>query len=166
MFRRGDLVWGKMKTYPWWPAIILDAKDCGKKQSKNKMWLFWFGDNKISELECERIVTFEDNYLKNASKRSGNLFKTAVQEILKVKAYQQHLALDDISSLHEWAVSGFKNSSISCSIKKYEINGLPEIVINALENLQSKNINDDDSDDDDEKDPVFEVQRGLKMLHG
>ncbi|XP_035232201.1 DNA (cytosine-5)-methyltransferase 3-like, partial [Stegodyphus dumicola] len=48
-------------------------------------------------------------------------------------------------------------------MKKYDINGLPEVVINALESLQSKNISQDDSDD--EENPIYEVQRGLRKLY-
>ncbi|CAL1276398.1 unnamed protein product [Larinioides sclopetarius] len=50
MFKRGDIVWGKIKTYPWWPAIVLNPKDCGRdKVGRNKFWIFWFGDHKITQ---------------------------------------------------------------------------------------------------------------------
>ena len=48
---KGSLVWARLGNQRWWPAMVINAVDCGKSVSKrNHCWVFWFGDHKISEV--------------------------------------------------------------------------------------------------------------------
>lgn len=50
-FGIGELVWGKIKGFSWWPGIVVTWRATGKRQASNGMrWLQWFGDGKFSEV--------------------------------------------------------------------------------------------------------------------
>uniref|UniRef100_A0AAX7TVX0 DNA (cytosine-5-)-methyltransferase n=1 Tax=Astatotilapia calliptera TaxID=8154 RepID=A0AAX7TVX0_ASTCA len=49
-FGIGELVWGKIKGFSWWPGIVVTWRATGKRQASHGMrWLQWFGDGKFSE---------------------------------------------------------------------------------------------------------------------
>lgn len=50
-FGIGDLVWGKIKGFSWWPAMVVSWKATSKRQAMSGMrWVQWFGDGKFSEV--------------------------------------------------------------------------------------------------------------------
>jgi hypothetical protein len=50
-FGIGDLVWGKIKGFSWWPAMVVSWKATSKRQAMPGMrWVQWFGDGKFSEV--------------------------------------------------------------------------------------------------------------------
>ncbi|NWR35560.1 DNM3B methyltransferase, partial [Tachuris rubrigastra] len=50
-FGIGELVWGKIKGFSWWPAIVVSHKATAKRQAVSGMrWVQWFGDGKFSEV--------------------------------------------------------------------------------------------------------------------
>jgi len=53
-FSIGELVWGKIKGFSWWPGIVVTWRATDKRQASNGMrWLQWFGDGKFSEVRRE-----------------------------------------------------------------------------------------------------------------
>uniref|UniRef100_A0A3B3XF91 DNA (cytosine-5-)-methyltransferase n=1 Tax=Poecilia mexicana TaxID=48701 RepID=A0A3B3XF91_9TELE len=51
-FGVGELVWGKIKGFSWWPGIVVTWRAMGKRQASHGMrWLQWFGDGKFSEVK-------------------------------------------------------------------------------------------------------------------
>uniref|UniRef100_A0A3Q3INJ8 DNA (cytosine-5-)-methyltransferase n=1 Tax=Monopterus albus TaxID=43700 RepID=A0A3Q3INJ8_MONAL len=56
-FGIGELVWGKIKGFSWWPGIVVTWRATGKRQANHGMrWLQWFGDGKFSEVRREGAV--------------------------------------------------------------------------------------------------------------
>lgn len=54
-FGIGELVWGKIKGFSWWPGIVVTWRATGKRQASHGMrWLQWFGDGKFSEVSAEK----------------------------------------------------------------------------------------------------------------
>ncbi|NWZ37348.1 DNM3B methyltransferase, partial [Brachypodius atriceps] len=50
-FGIGELVWGKIKGFSWWPAIVVSHRVTAKRQAVSGMrWVQWFGDGKFSEV--------------------------------------------------------------------------------------------------------------------
>lgn len=50
-FGIGELVWGKIKGFSWWPAIVVSYRATSKRQAASGMrWVQWFGDGKFSEV--------------------------------------------------------------------------------------------------------------------
>ncbi|XP_060548707.1 DNA (cytosine-5)-methyltransferase 3B [Pantherophis guttatus] len=56
-FGIGELVWGKIKGFSWWPAIVVSWKTTSNRQAAPGMrWLKWFGDGKFSEISADKLV--------------------------------------------------------------------------------------------------------------
>lgn len=67
-FGIGELVWGKIKGFSWWPGIVVTWRATGKRQASHGMrWLQWFGDGKFSEVRKEektgRLEEGEENQI-------------------------------------------------------------------------------------------------------
>ncbi|XP_074067983.1 DNA (cytosine-5)-methyltransferase 3B isoform X3 [Macrotis lagotis] len=57
-FHIGELVWGKIKGFSWWPAIVVSWKSNTKRQAIPGMrWVQWFGDGKYSEVPSDKLVS-------------------------------------------------------------------------------------------------------------
>lgn len=70
----GEIVWGKLKGWPAWPARI-------KQISANKIEIVWFNDYRRSYVFKNQIFKFHANYeqfSKNAQTRIG--LETAIKE--------------------------------------------------------------------------------------
>ncbi|NXC44515.1 DNM3B methyltransferase, partial [Penelope pileata] len=56
-FGIGELVWGKIKGFSWWPAIVVSYRATSKRQAGSGMrWVQWFGDGKFSEVSADKLV--------------------------------------------------------------------------------------------------------------
>ncbi|XP_058034201.1 DNA (cytosine-5)-methyltransferase 3B [Ahaetulla prasina] len=119
-FGIGELVWGKIKGFSWWPAIVVSWKTTSNRQAAPGMrWLKWFGDGKFSEISADKLVgliyfrehfntaTFQKlvsyqqsilHVLEVASSRAGKTFSTVAGESLDEK----------LKPMLDWANHGFK----------------------------------------------------------
>ncbi|KAI0223442.1 hypothetical protein LSAT2_025369 [Lamellibrachia satsuma] len=44
------LVWAKLSRQVWWPGMVIKGTYCGLKPARPRhLWIFWFGDHKVSE---------------------------------------------------------------------------------------------------------------------
>eukprot|EP00075_Anas_platyrhynchos_P039287 XP_027328540.1 DNA (cytosine-5)-methyltransferase 3B isoform X5 [Anas platyrhynchos] len=83
-FGIGELVWGKIKGFSWWPAIVVSYRATSKRQAVSGMrWVQWFGDGKFSEV---------------ARSRSGKTFAATPGESLE----------EQLKPMIDWALTGFK----------------------------------------------------------
>nr|XP_056700914.1 DNA (cytosine-5)-methyltransferase 3B [Euleptes europaea] len=119
-FRIGELVWGKIKGFSWWPAIVVSWKATSKRQAAPGMrWVKWFGDGKFSEVSADKLVgliAFREHFnhttfhklvsyrqailhvLEVASSRAGKTFSSAAGDSLEEK----------LKPMVDWALNGFK----------------------------------------------------------
>ncbi|EXC16276.1 Serine/threonine-protein kinase ATM [Morus notabilis] len=62
----GDLVWGKVRSHPWWPGQVCDPKAASrkaKKYSKRDAYLIaYFGDNTFAWNEASMVKPFLENF--------------------------------------------------------------------------------------------------------
>ncbi|KAI4575727.1 hypothetical protein MJG53_011930 [Ovis ammon polii x Ovis aries] len=87
-FGIGDLVWGKIKGFSWWPAMVVSWKATSKRQAMSGMrWVQWFGDGKFSE---------------KARIRAGKTFPSSPGDSLE----------DQLKPMLEWAHGGFKPTGV------------------------------------------------------
>ncbi|CAG6021961.1 unnamed protein product [Menidia menidia] len=57
-FGIGELVWGKIKGFSWWPGIVVTWHATGKRPAGAGMrWLQWFGDGKFSEVSADKLYS-------------------------------------------------------------------------------------------------------------
>ncbi|KAL4655355.1 DNA (cytosine-5)-methyltransferase 3B-like [Arapaima gigas] len=118
-FGIGELVWGKIKGFSWWPGIVVTWRATGKRQATPGMrWLQWFGDGKFSEVSADKldsIMAFPKffspaSYAKLASYRRA-IFQ--VLEMASVRAGKTFPATetdspeDQVKPMLDWANGGF-----------------------------------------------------------
>ncbi|NXP54926.1 DNM3B methyltransferase, partial [Heliornis fulica] len=119
-FGIGELVWGKIKGFSWWPAIVVSYRATAKRQAVSGMrWVQWFGDGKFSEVSADKLVglvAFRQHFnsstfnklvsyrravyhaLKVARNRSGKTFTATTGESLE----------EQLKPMIDWALTGFK----------------------------------------------------------
>ncbi|XP_048204969.1 DNA (cytosine-5)-methyltransferase 3B isoform X6 [Perognathus longimembris pacificus] len=123
-FGIGDLVWGKIKGFSWWPAMVVSWKDTSKRQAMAAMrWVQWFGDGKFSEIAADKLVAlglFSQHFnmttfnklvsyrkaiyhtLEKARIRAGKTFPSSPGDSLE----------DKLKPMLEWAHGGFKPTGV------------------------------------------------------
>lgn len=119
-FGIGELVWGKIKGFSWWPAIVVSYRATAKRPAASGMrWVQWFGDGKFSEVSADKLVglvAFRQHFnlstfnklvsyrraiyhaLEVARSRSGKTFSAAPGESLE----------EQLKPMIDWALTGFK----------------------------------------------------------
>ncbi|XP_038185988.1 DNA (cytosine-5)-methyltransferase 3B isoform X2 [Arvicola amphibius] len=123
-FGIGDLVWGKIKGFSWWPAMVVSWKATSKRQAMPGMrWVQWFGDGKFSEVSADKLMAlglFSQHFnlatfnklvsyrkaiyhtLERARVRAGKTFPSNPGDSLE----------DQLKPMLEWAHGGFKPTGI------------------------------------------------------
>ncbi|NWI14474.1 DNM3B methyltransferase, partial [Crypturellus soui] len=111
-FGIGELVWGKIKGFSWWPAIVVSYRATSKRQAVSGMrWVQWFGDGKFSEVSPagsppllllaagpRRSLAAPLALGQVAKSRSGKTFATSPGESLE----------EQLKPMIDWALTGFK----------------------------------------------------------
>ncbi|NWI39274.1 DNM3B methyltransferase, partial [Picathartes gymnocephalus] len=122
-FGIGELVWGKIKGFSWWPAIVVSHRATAKRQAVSGMrWVQWFGDGKFSEVSlllspkhpplhvsapllrlavgrmCSCSLPGLPSQCSVARSRSGKTFTTGPRESLE----------EQLKPMIDWAITGFK----------------------------------------------------------
>lgn len=80
----GDLVWGKIKSHPWWPGQIYDpshaSESAMKYNQKDRLLVAYFGDGSFAWCLPSQLIPFAQ-YFEDMSKQStSKTFVNAVQE--------------------------------------------------------------------------------------
>ncbi|XP_006860755.1 PREDICTED: DNA (cytosine-5)-methyltransferase 3B isoform X5 [Chrysochloris asiatica] len=123
-FGIGDLVWGKIKGFSWWPAMVVSWKVTSKRQAIAGMrWVQWFGDGKFSEVSADKLMAlglFSQHFnlatynklvsyrkamfqaLEKARVRAGKTFPGSPGDSLE----------DQLKPMLEWAHGGFKPTGV------------------------------------------------------
>lgn len=64
----GQLIWGRLKGYDWWPARVVSFHEAQKAPaSPGNHWVKWFGDNKLS-MVCKSKLNESFNHLRKRAK--------------------------------------------------------------------------------------------------
>ncbi|CAI0471545.1 unnamed protein product [Linum tenue] len=81
-FADSDLVWGKVRSHPWWPAQIFDtsaASDQAKKYMKKERHLIvYFGDQSFAWNETSKIKPFRAHFSQMAKQSNSEEFHDAI----------------------------------------------------------------------------------------
>ncbi|KAF8785508.1 cytokine-like nuclear factor N-PAC [Argiope bruennichi] len=85
-FNVGDLIWAKMKGFPFWPGRIAkpptDARSSAPKKTRH--YVFFFGSENHAWIKDQNIVHHSEEMLQSAStKKKSNSLKLAIKQITK-----------------------------------------------------------------------------------
>uniref|UniRef100_T1IZS9 DNA (cytosine-5-)-methyltransferase n=1 Tax=Strigamia maritima TaxID=126957 RepID=T1IZS9_STRMM len=149
----GEVVWAKLGSTRWWPAILIWGSDCGQQPAHaGNTWIFWFGDHKISEIPRDRLADFTVNYNRYYSGGGSKAFHCGVIEAIRECAARAKVDISDSDSnaLLEWAEKGFisesksegvflpdPNNSIPANIRKH-VNKIKEVNLLYFQGVDTK----------------------------
>ncbi|XP_066526652.1 DNA (cytosine-5)-methyltransferase 3B [Hoplias malabaricus] len=118
-FGIGELVWGKIKGFSWWPGMVVPWRATGKRQASHGMrWLQWFGDGKFSEVSADKLDSItafskffnQSSYTKLASYRRAIFQALEIASIRAEKTFppcESDSSDDQVKPMLDWAHGGF-----------------------------------------------------------
>uniref|UniRef100_A0A4W4G9J5 DNA (cytosine-5-)-methyltransferase n=1 Tax=Electrophorus electricus TaxID=8005 RepID=A0A4W4G9J5_ELEEL len=114
-FGIGELVWGKVKGFSWWPGLVVDWKTKTPRQSLRRVE--WFGDGMYSEIYTERLLPFA-SFTKcfcNNSFASLPTYKDAIYHVLELAGERCSKSFnstgnkeEELKMMLDWALGGFQ----------------------------------------------------------
>ena len=96
VFKKGDIVWAKVRGFPWWPGVIrriIVLKNNKSDSSEEKKYVIDFiGDNSHVQLPLNKLEIFEEKsckYSLNKNKRLQNAIEKA-KRMKKEEKYKEN----------------------------------------------------------------------------
>lgn len=84
----GDIVWGKIHGFPWWPARILDI-NLSQKENGDPSWqeakVSWFGSPTTSFLSLSKLFPFSEYFKLRFNRKKKGMYRKAITEAAKAE---------------------------------------------------------------------------------
>uniref|UniRef100_A0A8C0FL56 DNA (cytosine-5-)-methyltransferase n=1 Tax=Bubo bubo TaxID=30461 RepID=A0A8C0FL56_BUBBB len=116
-FGIGELVWGKIKGFSWWPAIVVSYRATAKRQAVSGMrWVQWFGDGKFSEVSADKLVglmAFRQHFNSSTFNKLVS-YRRAIYHVARSRSGKTFTATpgesleEQLKPMIDWALTGFK----------------------------------------------------------
>ncbi|XP_063818241.1 PWWP domain-containing protein 2B [Pseudophryne corroboree] len=82
----GDIVWGKVHGFPWWPARILSI-NVNQKENGDPSWqeatVSWFGSPTTSSLSVSKLSSFSEFFKLRFNRKKKGVYRKAIAEAAK-----------------------------------------------------------------------------------
>ena len=79
----GDIVWGKIHGFPWWPgkivSITISQRDSGIMISQTAH-VSWYGSSTMSHMPCSELYPFLEDFKLRFNKKKRGPYKTAIKQ--------------------------------------------------------------------------------------
>ncbi|CAI8615454.1 unnamed protein product [Vicia faba] len=96
-FEVGDLVWGKVKSHPWWPGHIYNeafaSPSVRRARREGHVLVAFFGDSSYGWFEPEELIPFEANFAEKSQQTYSRTFIKAVEEAVDEASRRRGLGL-------------------------------------------------------------------------
>ncbi|RDX86124.1 DNA mismatch repair protein Msh6, partial [Mucuna pruriens] len=83
-FEVGDMVWGKVKSHPWWPGHVYNEAFASAAVRRTKreghVLVAFFGDSSYGWFEPSELIPFDANFTEKSRQISSRNFLKAVEE--------------------------------------------------------------------------------------
>nr|XP_033791350.1 DNA (cytosine-5)-methyltransferase 3A isoform X2 [Geotrypetes seraphini] len=132
-FGIGELVWGKLRGFSWWPGRIVSWWMTGRSRAaEGTRWVMWFGDGKFSVVCLEKLMPLSKftTAFHQATYNKQPMYRKAIYEVLQVASTRALKNFPEISGndetdtskaveiqskqMIEWAVEGFQPAGPKC----------------------------------------------------
>ena len=168
-YELGQLVWACLCGHSWWPAIVVRGSNCGLEPAKPEhVWVFWFGDNRVSEVSVEKLVPFAGNFEILKQKKWGKRYNKAVTEMLLECARRVGVVPEDI---FDWGTDCLPRTDTSL-LRPDKTHPIPDVVQVHLDRItvsirysQGDDSSTSSDDSDDEPGPL-EIEQEIDSRHG
>ncbi|XP_075879326.1 DNA (cytosine-5)-methyltransferase 3A-like isoform X3 [Nelusetta ayraudi] len=126
-FGIGELVWGKLRGFSWWPGRIVSWWMTGRSRAaEGTRWVMWFGDGKFSVVCVEKLLPLSsfNNAFHQPTYNKQPMYKKAIYEVLQAassragKAFMSCPESDETETsksvellnkqMIDWAMTGFQ----------------------------------------------------------
>ncbi|CAL0308561.1 unnamed protein product [Lupinus luteus] len=96
-FEVGDMVWGKVKSHPWWPGHIYNEAFASPSVRRTKreghFLVAFFGDSSYGWFEPAEIIHFDPNFAEKSQQTNSRTFLKAVEEAVDEASRRSGLGL-------------------------------------------------------------------------
>ncbi|XP_011027012.1 PREDICTED: uncharacterized protein LOC105127429 isoform X2 [Populus euphratica] len=96
-FSVSDLVWGKVRSHPWWPGQIFDPSDASEKamryHKKDCYLVAYFGDRTFAWNESSLLKPFRSHFSQVEKQSNSEVFQNAVDCALEEVSRRVELGL-------------------------------------------------------------------------
>ncbi|KAM4033496.1 PWWP domain-containing protein 2B [Anomaloglossus baeobatrachus] len=86
----GDIVWGKVHGFPWWPARILSI-NVNQKENGDPSWqeatVSWFGSPTTSSLSVSKLSSFSEFFKLRFNRKKKGVYRKAITEAAKATSH-------------------------------------------------------------------------------
>ncbi|KAL4556290.1 hypothetical protein LXL04_038937 [Taraxacum kok-saghyz] len=93
----GDMVWGKVKSHPWWPGHVFSEEFATTSVRRSKreglLLVAFFGDSSYGWFDPSELMPFESNYAEKSRQTNSKTFVKAVEEAMDEVSRRSALGL-------------------------------------------------------------------------
>ncbi|XP_061184075.1 PWWP domain-containing protein 2A-like [Saccostrea echinata] len=79
----GDIVWGKIKGFPWWPGRVLSisvSERDGGIVIRRLAHVSWFGSSTMSHIQCSDLYPFLEDFKLRYNRKKRGPYKVAIKQ--------------------------------------------------------------------------------------
>jgi len=77
MYTKGEVVWAKIKGFPWWPGVVAKViEEKGTSHSSIELLVNFIGENSHAQLSLEKVAKFQDKYNEFAKMKKKKLLES------------------------------------------------------------------------------------------
>ncbi|XP_050382209.1 PWWP domain-containing protein 1-like [Argentina anserina] len=95
-FEVGDLVWGKVKSHPWWPGHIFNeafaTSQVRRTRREGHVLVAFFGDSSYGWFDPAELIPFEPHFAEKSRQTNYRNFPRAVEEAVDELSRRRGLA--------------------------------------------------------------------------
>lgn len=96
-FEMGDMVWGKVKSHPWWPGHIYHeafaSSSVRRSRRDGHVLVAFFGDSSYGWFDLTELVPYEPHYADKSQQTNSRNFMNAVEESVDEASRRSALGL-------------------------------------------------------------------------
>ncbi|KAL1509431.1 hypothetical protein ABEB36_004170 [Hypothenemus hampei] len=74
----GDVIWGKIHGFPWWPGKILTITNCSTQGPQAHV--SWYGSSTSSLMQCDQLNHYLENFKIRYNKKKKGPYKEAIKQ--------------------------------------------------------------------------------------
>lgn len=76
MYTKGEVIWAKIKGFPWWPGVIAKViEDPDDPSSIYELLVNFIGENSHAQLNLDKVAKFQDKYNEFAKMKKKKLLE-------------------------------------------------------------------------------------------